>query len=76
MYWASLLFLRWIGFWRLPETEQTRRIQSQSYLRRVEWLKNSWIVLLIGLLLSGQLFLLIFGVILMTFVSFMFLDET
>ncbi|EAR07272.1 hypothetical protein MED297_03385 [Reinekea sp. MED297] len=39
------------------------------------WVKNSWIIGLPALLMAGQLFILIFGVILMTFVSFMFLDE-
>ena len=75
MHWLILLFLRWVQFWRLPDTDQTRRVATRSYAEKVHRLKNAWIVVLVLLVSSGQVVLVTFGVILMTFISFMFLDE-
>ena len=75
MYWFTLYYLRWVAFWRLPETAAIRRACTPSYLRRVEILRLVWLFLVIGLALIGQLVVLIAGLLLMTFLSFMFLDE-
>lgn len=75
MYWVSLYFMRWIQFWRVPETASTKRVESRSHCRRVQWIKNVWMIMLPALLITGQLALLTFGVVFMTFLSFMFLDE-
>jgi hypothetical protein len=76
MYRLSLLYLLWIHFWRLPETEETRRVQTQEHCMRVKMLKPVWIVSVGGLLATGLWPALMAGLILLTFVSFMFLDET
>ncbi|MEJ2042393.1 MAG: hypothetical protein P8X74_07500 [Reinekea sp.] len=75
MYRLMLFYLKWIGFWRLPETVETKRVQTQNHLRRVDILRLIWLALVIVLVAVGQAVLFVVGVLLMTFLSFMFLDE-
>ena len=75
MYRLSVLYFCWIQFWKLPETEHTRRVNTEKHLRRVHQIKLAWIVMLCGLLVIPQLAFVIFSLLFMTFVSFMFLDE-
>ena len=76
MYLLSLFYVRWINFWRLPETRETRRTESADYVRRVDFLRTLWILCLPMLAITGQPAFFITGIMLLVFVSFMFLDET
>lgn len=76
MYRLSLLYLLWIHFWRLPETVETRRVQTKEHCMRVKMLKPVWLVSVGVLLATGLWPVLMVGLMLLTFVSFMFLDET
>lgn len=75
MNWLTFFYLRWIDFWRLPVTDEIRRVHSKSHTRRVDILRLVWLFLVLALAMIGQLVLLIVGLLFMTFVSFMFLDE-
>ena len=48
MYRLSVLYFCWIQFWKLPETEHTRRVNTEKHLKRVHQIKLAWIVMLCG----------------------------
>lgn len=75
MYWLSYFYLNWINFWRLPETEHTLRVNSSAHRQKLSFVRIVWIVSLMLLGLIGQPVVLMVGVVLLTFLSFMFLDE-
>ncbi len=75
MYSLMLFYLRWVAFWRLPESDDMRRVRTQSHLRRVNLLRPVWLIAVLVLSVFGQVAVLIGGLLFMTFLSFMFLDE-
>lgn len=75
MYWVSYFYLCWVNFWRLPVSVHTERTQSREYQRKVDFLRLLWLAVVISLALVGQLVVLVVGIIFMTFLTFMFLDE-
>ena len=75
MYLLSYLYLSWVNFWRLPESAQTRRTLTAAYQRKLHILRLVWLALVISLAALGQPVALISGIILMTFLTFMVLDE-
>lgn len=75
MYRLSVFYFWWIQFWKLPETEHTRRVSTERHLKRVQHLRSAWLVILPCLLVLPQIAFVIVVVLFLTFVSFMFLDE-
>jgi hypothetical protein len=73
--WLNLIYLQWINFWRLPETSHSKRCESEVHRQKIRLLKTVWSISLILLSLVGGLLSLVIGGLLLTFLSFMLLDE-
>lgn len=71
----ACFYLSWLSFWRLPETDSTRRTQTKAHAHKVHIVKNVWIVVLGLLAIIGQAALIVFSLVFLIFVSLMFLDE-
>lgn len=72
----SFWLLRWWQFWRLPETDASRRVTSHRHRVKVGWVRRLWLA---GCVLVGLYPFPAFAVgstLLLTFVSFVLLDET
>jgi len=76
MYWLCYFYFWWINFWRLPETTQTRRARSAGYEKKVIILRVVWFLSVLFMSATGHLAFFISGLIFLTFLSFMFLDES
>lgn len=75
-YWCSFWLLRWWQFWRMPETEHTRRVETARHRIKVDWVRRLWFVgALIVLAVPSPPFA-VAGGLLLTFLSFVLLDET
>ena len=76
MFRLSLFYFHWIAFWRLPVTDDSIRVESSNYLRKLVWVRYGWLAGVTGLTATGQVAFFVSGILMMTFISFMVLDET
>lgn len=75
-YWCCLGLLRWWHFWRLPETSHSRRVQSVRHQIKVDWVRRLWLFGLILVWLNPSPPFAVFAFLVLTFLSFVVLDET
>jgi hypothetical protein len=75
-YWCTLWVLQWWGFWRLPVTEASARVATAEHSRKVIRVKWLWSVGLLVVLVVPVPAFAAMWVLILTFVSFVLLDET
>jgi len=75
-YWCCLGLLRWWHFWRLPETPHSRRVQSARHQIKVDWVRRLWLLGLVLVWLNPSPPFAVFAFLVLTFLSFVVLDET
>jgi hypothetical protein len=75
-YWCTLWVLQWWGFWRLPVTEASARVETVEHSRKVMRVKWLWSVGLLVVLVVPVPAFAVAWVLVLTFMSFVLLDET
>lgn len=75
-YWLSVLLIGWWQFWRLPETDATRRVRTTRHLARVASVRRLWCLGGLILLLVPYPPVVVGGFFVLVFMSFAVLDET
>ncbi|MHA7881417.1 MAG: hypothetical protein ACX931_16625 [Saccharospirillum sp.] len=75
-YWLSWFVLRWWQFWRLPETDATRRVRTAKHSAKVESVRRLWCLGGLILLCVPSPPVVVGGVFVLVFMSFAVLDET
>lgn len=75
-YWCTLWVLRWWGFWRLPKTAASARVETAKHCRKVVRVRWLWSVGLLVVLAFPVPAFAVAWVLLLTFLSFVLLDET
>ncbi|WP_028669433.1 hypothetical protein [Saccharospirillum impatiens] len=68
--------LRWWGFWRLPQTTASDRVATEKHSRkvvRVRWLWSFGILVVLAVPVPA---FAVTWVLILTFLSFVLLDET
>lgn len=75
-YFWSFWLLRWWQFWRMPHSEASRRVSTARHRRKVAWVRRMWLLggAVVWVLASPPLTVGAF--LLLTFLSFVLLDET
>ena len=75
-YWCTLGLLRWWQFWRMPETEHSRRVRSARHKVKVGWVRRLWLAGSVLVWLNPSPPFAVFAALVMIFLSFVLLDET
>lgn len=75
-YILSLGLLRWWLFWRLPETDATRRVTTARHHARLAFVRRLWCLGGLILLCVPYPPVVVGGFFVLVFMSFAVLDET
>lgn len=75
-YWMTLFLMSWWQFWRLPETDASRRVETRKHHARLGWVRRLWCLGGLIVLCAPYPPVVVGGFFVLVFLSFAVLDET